>query len=1024
MTTKTNEQALEAAIEKVLTGKTIEVLKEAGTSIAEDRKGLYRGGKGYYMGSPDSYNAKYAIDEYHFWHFLETTQATELAKLQKHGDWKIKILDRLDNIIHKYCILRVFKKGLAVGEAHFTFFYELPLASSSDKVKAHFEQNEFSVTRQLRYSIDNPREEIDMVMFLNGLPFASMELKNAWTGQSARFQGQEQYRSDRDIKQPLLQFGRCIVHLAVDTQEVYMTTKLAGKSTFFLPFNKGNNHGKGNAPNPDGFATDYLWDEVLTRQSVANILSNFVRLDGSDKKPLAARTLFFPRYHQLDVVRRIVADTAEHGVGKTYLIQHSAGSGKSNSITWAAFQLIETYPQSADVKGSKGIEAPLFDSVIVVTDRRLLDKQLKENIRQFSEVANVVAHAGSSKQLRENLESGKKINITTIQKFKFIVEGISDLGDKNFAVIIDEAHSGQSGLSADSLNKAMGGSADAEDEDSQDKVEQAMKARKIRDNASYFAFTATPKNTTLERFGVKQADGSFKPFHLYSMKQAIEEGFIHDVLSNYSTYNSFYELEKSILENPFFDSSKAQKALKAKVERDRQTIAVKADIMLDHFISYVVNKKKLKGKAKAMVVTQSIESAINYYFELRKLLDERGNPFKIAVAFSGKKEIGGIEYTEEEINQLPAKLDTAKSTDAEYISDKIARYFDMPEYRILIVANKYLTGFDQPKLTAMYVDKKLQGVLAVQALSRLNRSANKLDKRTEDIFVLDFFNSVEDIKSAFDDFYTSTTLTEATDINVLHDIKDLLDESGVYLWQEAEAFTAAYFDNAEGKELEGLLAAPINRFNIELELTDKDKAEFKIQAKQFVKIYAQVASLMSFEVRDWEVLYWFLKYLIPLLKIEDPSASNIDSLLDSVDLSTYGLSRVKLNVSIGLDDSETELDPQNSNPRGAGQDSEEDPLDLILRSFNERYFDGWSATPEEQRVKFISWAKKMQEHPDFAEKYENNADKQNRDIAFNEIFKDVMNKNRRDEIDLYRMISSDDAFKRAMQDTLKRMLGR
>ena len=1009
MPTQTNEQALEAAIEKKLTGSCLEELKQQGD--VQERAEVYRSGNGYYMGYANDFNTKYAIDEVRFWHFLATTQAEELAKIQKQNDWKLKILDRLDRMIKKYGVVKLLRKGLAVDDAHFTLFYVLPLASSSQSVKDNFENNEFSVTRQLRYSLTNPREEIDMVLFINGLPFSTMELKNHWTGQNAKVHGQNQYKFKRDITQPLLNFGRCVVHFAVDTDEVYMTTKLDGGSTFFLPFNLGHNHGKGNPPNPFGHKTAYLWDEVLTRESVANIIQHFVRFDGSEKDGLSKRNLFFPRYHQMNVVRKIIADASKKGVGQNYLIQHSAGSGKSNSITWAAYQLIETYPENDTIPGSKGTANPLFDSVIVVTDRRLLDKQLRENIKEFSEVKNIVAPAYSSKELKESLESGKRIIITTIQKFPFIIEGIADLSDKRFAVIIDEAHSSQSGSAADNMNRAMGKINSEEDEgDPQDKILEAMRSRKMRGNASYLAFTATPKNNTLEKFGVPQEDGSFKPFHLYSMKQAIEEGFILDVLANYTTYKSYYEIEKSIEDNPLFDTAKAQKKLRAYVERDKQTIATKAEIMLDHFVSNIINKKKLKGKAKAMVVTQSIESAIKYYTALKNILKDKGNPFQIAIAFSGKKTIEGIEYSEESLNGF-AEKDTR---------DKFAA----DDFRILVVANKYLTGFDQPKLTAMYVDKKLQGVLAVQALSRLNRSADKLGKKTEDLFVLDFFNSTDEIKDSFDPFYTATSLNSATDVNVLHEIKGVLDEVGVYEWYEVEDFVTKYFNKVNAQELSPIIDVAADRFNSQLDLEDAEKADFKIKAKQFVKIYGQMAAILPYEVLQWEKLFWFLKFLIPKLIIVDASSDALDELLNSVDLSTYGLERVKLNQSIILDETETELDPQNPNPRGAhGNDKEEDPLDLIINSFNERWFQGWEATPEDQRIKFVTLGKYIQAHPDYQTKVADNRDVLNRDLAFKKILDEVMSKQRKSELDLYRLYAKDDAFYQAFLDTMKRMVG-
>lgn len=1027
MPSQTNEQALEALIEKHLTGTCLEELKEQGIPKEEtrERAALYRGGNGFFMGVPEDYNVKYAIDEYRFWNFLQNTQSEELDKLKRSSDWKLKILERLDRMVKKNGILSIFKKGLGVDNAHFVLFYPLPLASSSQSIRLNFESNEFSVTRQVRYNTSNQREEIDMVLFINGLSFASMELKNHWTGQSAKIQGQNQYKTKRDNTQALLTFGRCLVHFTADTEEVYMTTRLSGKDTFFFPFNKGQKDGmgKGNPPNPFGHKTDYLWKDVLSRESIANLIQHFIRFDGDDKVALKNRTLFFPRYHQLNVVRRLIADSSKKGIGETYLIQHSAGSGKSNSITWASFQLIETYPENETVKGSRGIDKPLFDSVIVVTDRRLLDKQIHKNIKAFSEVKNIVGRARSSKELKEHMENGKRIIISTIQKFPFIVDGIADMSDKRFAVVIDEAHSSQSGTGADNLNRAMNKKEEEEVEDVQDRIVEAMKSRKISANASYFAFTATPKENTLERFGIKQADGTYKEFDLYSMKQAIEEGFILDVVSNYTTYRSYYQIQKSVEDNPLFDTVKAQKKLRKYVERHKQTVAIKAEVMLEHFISNIISKKKLKGKAKGMVVTQSIESAILYYFAIKQLLKDRGEPFKVIVAFSGKKTVNGIEYTEESINNLPAALDTAKSSAPDYISDKIARFFDMDPYRLLIVANKYLTGFDQPKLTAMYVDKKLQGLLAVQALSRLNRSSHKLAKRTEDLFVLDFFNATNDIKTAFDKFYTTTILNAATDVNVLHELKAELDDVGIYEWSEVEYFVEQYFNNVSADQLSGILAIPVHRFDQELELEDNERADFKIKAKQFVKIYGQMAAILPYEMIKWEKLFWFLKFLIPKLIITTNDGSSIEDLLDSVDLSTYGLERVRLNEKIELDDSETELDPQNPNPRSAhGGERTEEPIDLIIATFNERWFDGWDATPEEQRIKFVNLAQSMRAHKDFQEKYANNEDAENREIAFVKIFEEVMGLQRRKELDLYRKVSKDESFKIAMMDTIRRIL--
>ncbi|PUB88013.1 MAG: DEAD/DEAH box helicase [gamma proteobacterium symbiont of Ctena orbiculata] len=1015
MVSQTNEQALEAAIEKSLAGISSEEFK-AGMEPTDQ-------GAGYEIGAPTDFNMQYAIDDRFFWAFLEKTQDEELDKIKRNNpnDWQRKLLERFDRLIKKHGILHLLKKGLSVDDAHFNLMYPAPLASSSEKVKQNFEDNIFSCTRQVRYSQSNPLQEIDMALFINGIPLITLELKNAWTGQNARYHGQKQYREDRDNSQPLLTFGRCLVHMALDTDEVYMATKLAGKSTFFLPFNKGYNHGQGNPPNPSGHKTAYLWEEVFTRESLANIIQHFVRLDGTSKTPLNKRTLFFPRFHQMDVVRKLINHASEHGVGQTYLIQHSAGSGKSNSITWAAYQLIETYPATDAVHACKGMDQPLFDSVIVVTDRRLLDKQLRDNIKEFSEIKNIVAPAHKSTELKSALESGKKIIITTIQKFPFIIDGIADLSDKNFAVIIDEAHSSQSGTAHDNMNRAMG--KDEEDiEDAQDKILNAMKSRKMRGNASYLAFTATPKNATLEKFGVPQDDGSFDPFHLYSMKQAIEEGFILDVLSNYTTYKSYYEIEKSISENPEFDTKKAQKKLRAYVERSQQTIDIKAEIMLEHFIPQIVNAKKLRGKAKGMVVTQNIETAIRYHKAITRILESYGNPFRALVAFSGTKEVDGIEYTEADMNGF-SDSDTKEMFDKNYVGDVKPKGVNEDEYRLLVVANKYLTGFDQPKLCAMYVDKKLASVLCVQALSRLNRAAPKLGKKTEDLFVLDFFNTVDDVKDAFDPFYTATSLSEATDINVLHELKDQMDDVGVYEWFEVEDFVMRYFNNEDAQTLSPIIDKAAARFNTDLELENDEKADFKIKAKQFVKIYGQMASIMPYEMIVWEKLFWFLKFLIPKLRVDDPDAELLDELLDSVDLSSYGLQRVRLNHAIGLDESDTELEPQNPNPRGAhGGELELNPLDEIVQAFNERWFQGWSATPEEQRVRLLNMADSIKSHPDFQDKYKDNPDPHNQHLAFEKLFKEIMLQRRKDDLEFYKLFANDEAFKASLMQSMQRIV--
>lgn len=982
MFSKTNEEALESSIEKYLLDN-----------------------HGYIKGHSKDFNKEYAIDEIRLFDFLEISQKDELEKLKRDSDYKQKILYQLSKMISKYGVLKILKKGISIADANFTLFYPAPLISSGDETRKKFSQNQFSVTRQLTYSTQNPSLEIDMVIFINGLPIITIELKNSAMsgyGQSAKYHGINQYKKDRDPKDRLLNFARCLVHFTFDTDEAYMSTKLDSDKTIFLPFNKGDKNSAGNPSNPNGHKTAYIWEEIFSKASLADILQHFVRLDGKDTDKLESRNLYFPRYHQLDVVRKIIDDVSQNGVGKTYLIQHSAGSGKSNSITWCAYRLIEAYSTKDSMS-----ERPIFDSVIVVTDRKILDKQLRENIANFSEVKNIIAPAFSSAELKSNLENGKKIIISTIQKFPFIVEGISDLSDKKFAVIIDEAHSSQSGTAHQKMNEAMGKKEFDNDMDAQDMVLEIIKSRKLKNNASYFAFTATPKNSTLEKFGTKQADGSFVPFHLYSMKQAIEEGFILDVLSNYTTYKSYYEIVKSIDDNPYFRTDKAQKRLRGFVEKNPSTIATKTEIILDHFINNIVKTNKLKGKAKAMVVTADIQTAILYHKAIVKKLHAIGDPFGAIVAFSGKKELDGIEYTEDSINGFDSK--------------DIAQNFDSDHYRVLIVANKFLTGFDQPKLCAMYVDKKLDGVLAVQALSRLNRAAPKYSKKTEDLFVLDFFNKIEDIKASFDPFYTSTSLKEETDINVLHELKAVLDDSGIYERIEVDEFFDSYFKGEEAGKLSAMIDVVADRFNSELE--DDDKADYKIKAKQFVKIYAQMASIMPYEIVEWEKLFWFLKFLIPKMVVKDKDKDRLDELLNAVDLSTYGLERVRLGAKIELDPSEAQLDPQNPNLRGAHADEEKkDPLDEIIKNFNERWFKGWDATPEEQRAKFIHIIEKVKAHKDFEQNYEKNTDEINKKLAITKIIDEVINNERRKELELYRLFATNETFKLGLMENIQMAL--
>ncbi len=1018
MTRNTTEAALEACIERFLTG---EITISASPDGAVEQATGYKPGKGigYLRGQSSDFKPEFALDEAKFWQFLEATQQEELAKLTYKPDYRRQILERLHRKLKKDGILSVLKRGLDVDNAHFDLLYRLPYNDLNPVVIARWESNLFSVTRQVFFS-QGSAQSVDMVIFINGLPIATLELKNPWTGQNV-YHAKKQYREDRDPQETLFQFRRCLVHFAVDPDEVWMTTKLDGKGTHFLPFNKGHHHGKGNPPNPDGPKSAYLWQEILTRRSLTNIIEHYAKLtQGKDTRTGKIKhTLYFPRYHQLQVVRQLLGDVQDRGVGHRYLIQHSAGSGKSHSITWLGYQLVEFYDKTG--------QANLFDSVVVVTDRRVLDRQIDKNIRQFAEVKNILAHADSAADLRAHLEVGKKLITTTLQKFPFIVDGIADMSDRKFAVILDEAHSSQGGQAADKLNISLGGLEEDEEylgedpevkeaiQDYQDKILEFMNRRKMSQNASYFAFTATPKNATLEKFGTQQPNGSFRPFHLYSMKQAIEEGFILDVLANYTTYRSYYEVRKSTEDNPEFDTVKAQKRLRSYVEAHQQTIDTKAAQMVDHFLAQVVATKKLKGQARGMVVTRNIECAIRYYQAIQRELKENKAGFQAIIAFSGKKKVDGIEHTEESMNGFPAKEipERLSGAYAEKHPNK-----SIPTYRLLVVANKFLTGFDEPLLHTMYVDKRLQGVLAVQALSRLNRCNPKMQK--QDTFILDFYNTASEIKDAFDPFYTATSLSEPTNVNVLHDIREALEDFDLYTQEDIEAFNKKFFEGAEAEHLHPLIDPVVDRFNLIEE--EDDKVDFKIKAKQFVKLYGQLACLIPFNNPEWEKLYWFLKFLVPKLKVRTPTGG-MDELLESVDLSTYALERAQLNAHIELDPAETGIDPDNPNVRGVHAGEEErSPLDQIIDAFNERWFNAWDATPEEQRIKIVNIITHVQEHPNYADHVESNPDEQNRRIALESLITEAVNKERRRDLDLYKIYASDDAFKKAFNESIMKYL--
>lgn len=1013
-TSKTDEEAFEALIEKALVGSTVEErANKVDVESQHPEEGMY------YWGLPKDMDNTLAIDLRRLWSFLDSTQAEELAKY-KGGDIRKDLPRYIKKNIDTYGVLKVLREPLKLNNITIYLFFPKPTAADSEAARQKYQSNQFSITRQLTFSLIKPSDEIDMALFVNGLPLFTFELKNPWTKQTAFYDGQKQWRDDRDPHDPLLQYGRCLAHFTIDKNEVFFTTKLDGKKTFFMPFNQGlpEGQGAGNPVNPNGYKISYMWENILRRDTVADIIGNYSLFDYGEAKTgkkvahimRNAKKLIFPRYHQLDAVTKLIADVEENGVGKRYLIEHSAGSGKSNTLTWLAYKLLGACPTTMSAKRARALDKVLFNSIIVVTDRRILDQQISANIKAFGKSPNIIAHAESSSELKKAIEDGKRIIITTIQKFPFICDSIADVSNHNFAIIIDEAHSSQTGKAAGMMNATVQKDEDTDGSDTDELIEKMIKEKKMSTNCSYFAFTATPKRETLERFGTRHEDGKFYPFHLYSMKQAIEEGFILDVLTNYTTYHSYYELRKSIEDNPLYNDKRAQKILKAMVEKDEHTIAAKADVILTHFDAKVFRSHKLKSKGKAMVVTKDIECAIRYYQALQKLRKERRLPYNILIAFSGTKEVDGVEYSETGINGF-----AEKNTPEE---------FDKDDNRILVVANKYLTGFDQPKLCAMYIDKPLDGVIAVQALSRLNRAAPELGKRSEDLFILDFYNTIKDMKDSFDPYYTGTLLSEPTNVNTLHELRDTLLSFDVFSEEDVNKFADLYVHGAEGDKLAPIIDAAADQFNNVIEWAENGKADFKMKCKQFVRIYSRVAAIMDFEMVDWEKLYWFLRLLIPELKVDGPESDGIKDLLDDVDLNTYGLRRTALNEQIDLAAETAIIDPTKAKMVNAGEpDDTKDPLDQILDEFNEHHFKGWEATPDDQKAKLISIAKSVAEDSDYQNLVVGNPDQNATEAMMTKIIDRIIRQKRKGDMSLYREYQKNDDFKYNMRNVITRMLG-
>ena len=973
MTTDTSERGLERLICTALTGHPCDPPREG--HVAEVPRG--EGGTGWIGGNPQDYDREFCVDRVQLAGFLKATQpeVAEALALDEGGPTRRKFLARLQGEVSKRGVIDVLRNGVKDGPHHVELFYGTPSPGNPAAVE-RYAQNRFSVTRQFRYSRDETQRALDIGLFINGLPVATFELKNSLTKQTVE-DAVEQYKRDRDPREKLFEFGRCVAHFAVDDHEVRFCTHLKGKASWFLPFNQGWNDGAGNPPNPDGLTTEYFWTRIITRDGLTNILENYAQVvETKDEKTGKKRKeQIWPRYHQLDVVRRLLANTHQYGAGKRYLIQHSAGSGKSNSIAWLAHQLI----------GLRKDDAGVFDSIIVVTDRRILDKQIRDTIKQFAQVGATVGHADRSGDLRRFIESGKKIIISTVQKFPFILDEIgNEQRGRRFAIIIDEAHSSQGGKTSAAVSMALSvAGAEEDDETTEDTINRIMAARKLLTNASYFAFTATPKNKTLEIFGeAYDAAGQTRhhPFHSYTMKQAIQEGFILDVLRYYTPVASYYKLIKKVEGDPEFDTKRARKKLRRYVESHEHAIQIKAEIMVDHFHEQVLALNKLGGQARAMVVTGGIERAIQYYHAIRKYLLERKSPYQAIVAFSGEHEYDGVQVSETSLNGFP--------------SNRIADEIQQDPYRFLICADKFQTGYDEPLLHTMYVDKILSGIKAVQTLSRLNRAHPK----KHDVFVLDFMNAADTIQEAFADYYRTTILSEETDPNTLHDLKAALDGSQVYTDTEIERLVTLYLDGADRDRLDSTLDACVAIYKEQLD--EDGQVDFKGKAKAFMRTYGFLASILPYTNAEWEKLSIFLNFLVP--KLPAPVEEDLSKgILESIDMDSYRVEK-KAAIHVQLADEDAEIEPVPTSGSGSRPEPELDHLSNILKTFNDQF--GNIAWEDVDRVHLLI-TKEIPARVAEDTAYRNareNSDRQNARIEHDEALRRVMTAVINDDMQLFK----------------------
>lgn len=843
---------------------------------------------GYVSGSKSDYDPSLALDTTQLFDFLEGTQPEAWAKYSSQwgADAHSKFADRLTSELKSRGSLDVWRRGVKDSGVSFRLAYFKPATTAGPELLARYDSNRVSVVRQLKYGASS--NTVDLAVFLNGIPLATIELKNHASGQSVS-DAISQYLTDRHPAEPIFRYTeRALVHFAVDDAEVYMTTRLSGKDTVFLPFNRGVGDAAGNPPNPNGYRTAYLWEEVLERESLLDIVGRFLTVAGGTAASGSPKdgTVVFPRFHQLDVVRRLEWDARSEGPGRNYLVMHSTGSGKSLSIAWTAHRLYSLHDEK---------DERVFHSVIVVTDRVVLNKQLQDTIYGIDHTHGVVeAITGGSTQLADALESGTPIVVVTLQTFPFVLEKVATLPERRYAVIADEAHSSQTGIAAAKLKEVLGAAAvdetvdeNDDDLDLEDALLAAARARGPQSNLSYLAFTATPKAKTLQMFGTEQADGTYRPFHVYSMRQAIQEGFIMDVLTNYTTYQRYYELGTAVEElddDPELDKGKAAKAVAKFIELHPHNLSQKATVILDHFDA--VTAAKIGGRAKAMVVCGSRLAAMKMFFALREVIGDRSDLADpgVLVAFSGTltDPDTGLDHTETGINGFgESELPTRFATD---------------DYRILVVAEKYQTGFDQPLLHTMFVDKKLAGVHAVQTLSRLNRRA----PAKEDTFVLDFVNEADGIADAYRPYYQTAVLSEGTDPNILYDLADALQDFGFSRPGEVDTFAETFMTADDPKKVAPKLNAAVDpavdRFR---NADDEAQDTFRTTLGQYVRLYGFLSNVVTWQDSDLEKMFQYGRWL--LRKLPSDAHGPPLELDDQIALTSYRLAQVS-DGSISLGD--------------------------------------------------------------------------------------------------------------------------